>query len=103
MAYYIAECSLLLPTVIGIKPSILAASIVCLARSLTNELPAWPTVIENYTNIRFQDIHGICKTIYDGIEELRENGQAGSVSRRFSEESRGGIATFPLVDKPKFF
>jgi cyclin B len=103
MAYYIAECTLLLSTVIGIKPSVLAAAIVCLARSLTNELPGWPTMIENYTNIRFQEIHGICKTIHEGIQQLRRNNQGGTVHRRFAEEGRGGITNVPILEKVKFF
>jgi cyclin A len=101
MGHYIGQLALLIPNVIGIRPSILAAAVVCLASVFTNDRPVWPDSIESYTSVRLSDIQSICQTMHIEIKKLNQLPDL-AINTKFASDSLGRISHSPIPETINF-
>jgi hypothetical protein len=98
MAHYIGELALLLPEAMGMRPSILAAAVVCLARAVTGEHPVWPGAIEKYTALCATEVVGIAQLLNDRIRKLDRYDRLAA-REKYASDAFSDVGRTPMPEK----
>lgn len=98
LAYYLDEVVLLLPQFIGVKPSLIAASVLCLSRCLLSVFPFWDNALQLYTTYSIEDIEPIVQSLFI---ELKMNQQLvdSTIKKKFSSPEVEAISSISLPDE----
>jgi hypothetical protein len=98
MIRYIGEFSLLSSECIGVKPSLLAGAVVCVARALLKEEPLWPAAIQQYTDIAIGEVRPVAAKLLASIKDM-VSADEWVVTRAFADAGRARVSTFLIPDE----
>jgi hypothetical protein len=98
MIRYVGELSLLAADSIGVKPSLLAGAVICVARTLLREQPLWPSTLQQYTNITISELRPLATRLFAMIKDVTSGGE-WFVTRVFAEADFSRVSTFPVPDE----